>query len=516
MVARRQVGTSGPCLCYAVPAEGRLGAAAVRGLLALLLGAAWLVAAACAAAAPGPAAVAPPVLNARLEQAAAAIDEGRFGDALGLVAQAEATGALGQQDGDWAAYLKARALASTGALGEAQAVVRERQRLHPNAYNWASVVSILSASGQQEEAARLILGLDGKSFLMANRLRRGLVEGMLNALEASNSPQRDDLVTRLVEGRYTGPSGAHVPDTIRLRYVGVLLRQNRLEAAARETLALEAPVSLTLLLSDNTFSQLWSFPSVRQLMKPGALVARVDRGIQARLEQSHLHSSDWLELMRSLRAIGRPDEAVRLGLNAIGKARSGHGVASAALRLEVGHAYADMGEAWAARRTAKEMLKEQAVLPVALRVDIADLLERSDDDEGALLMLGTIQGNEMLARALKVMACAAHDLGRTERRDAALVQLEAIGAQVDLFHARLCAGRQEQARDQLVAMLSMPEQRMTAMLTAQLFEDRSKPGTDVRDFSYRLRALVASEAVQSAMPAHGRTLALPFSPIVPR
>jgi len=351
---------------------------------------------------------------------------------------------------------------------------------------------------------------------MANRLRRGLVEGMLNALEASNSPQRDDLVTRLVEGRYTGPSGAHVPDTIRLRYVGVLLRQNRLEAAARETLALEAPVSLTLLLSDNMFSPLWSFPSVRQLMKPGALVARVDRGIQARLEQPQLHSSDWLELMRSLRAIGRPDEAVRLGLNAIGKARSGHGVASAALRLEVGHAYADMGEAWAARRTAKEMLKEQAVLPVALRVDIADLLERSDDDEGALLMLGTIQGNEMLARALKVMACAAHDLGRTERRDAALAQLEAIGAQVDLFHARLCAGRQEQARDQLVAMLSMPEQRMTAMLTAQLFEDRSKPGTDVRDFSYRLRALVASEAVQSAMPAHGRTLALPFSPIVPR
>lgn len=492
-----------------------MGAAAVKGLLALLLGAAWLLAAACANAAPQPSVV-PPVLNASLEQAAAAIDEGRHGDALGLVAKAEATGTLSEQDADWAAYLKARALASTGALTEAQAVVRERQRLYPNAYNWASVVSILSAAGQQEEAARLILGLDDKSFLLANRLRRGLMEGILNALEAGRSPQRDALVTRLVEGRYTGPSGAHVPDTIRLRYVGVLLRQNRPEAAARETLALEAPVSLTLLLTDNTFSPLWRYPSVRQLLRPGALVARVDRGIQARLEQPHLHSSDWLELMRSLRAIGRPDEAVRLGLNAIGKARSGHGVASAALRLEVGHAYADMGEAWAARRTAKEMLKEQAVLPAALRVDIADLLERSDDDEGALLMLGTIQGNETLPGALKVMACAAHDLGRSERRDAALVQLEAIGAQEELLHARLCTGRQEQARDQLVAMLSMPEQRMTAMLTAQLFEDRSKPGTDVRDFSYRLRALVASEAVQSAMPAHGRTLALPFSPLVPR
>lgn len=492
-----------------------MGAAAVRDLLAFMLVAAWLVGAACSSAAPGPA-VAPPVLNAGLEKAAAAIDEGRYGDALGLVAQAEASGTLGQQDEDWAAYLKARALVSTGALAEAQAIVRERQRLHPNAYNWASVVSILSASGQHEEAARLILGLDDKSFVLANRLRRGLIETIVNALEASSAPQRDDLVTRLVEGRYTGPSGAHVPDTIRLRYVGVLLRQNRLEAAARETLALEAPVSLTLLLSDNSFSPIWNYPSVRQLMKPGALVARVERGIQARLEQRQMHSSDWLELMRSLRAIGRPDEAVRLGLNAIGKARSGQSVASAALRLEIGHAYADMGEAWAARRTAKEMLKEQAVLPVALRIDIADLMERSDDDEGALLMLGTIQGNETLAGALKVMACAAHDLGRTERRDAALAQLEAIGAQADLFHARLCAGRQEHARDQLVAMLSIPEQRMTAMLMSQLYEDRSKPGTDVRDFSYRLRALVASEAVQSALPAHGRTLALPFSPILPR
>ena len=460
--------------------------------------------------------VLPPALHAGLEQAAAAIDEGRPEDALGLVAKAEASGTLTEPDADWAAYLKARALAATGAFDAAQAVVRERQRLHPNAYNWASVVSILSTCGKHDDAARLILGLDDKSFLLANRLRRGLMEGILNALEASNSPQRDPLVTRLVEGRYTGPSGAHVPDTIRLRYVSVLLRQNRPEAAARETLALESPVPLSLLLADNTFSPLWSYPAVRQLLKPGALVARVDRGIQARLEQPHLHSSDWLEMMRSLRAIGRPDEAVRLGLNAIEKARSGHGVASAALRLEVGHAYADMGEAWAARRTAKEMLKEQSALPAPLRVEIADLMERSEDDEGAMLMLGTIQGVETIAGGLKVMACAAHDLGRMERRDAALVQLELLGAQAELFHARLCAGRQEQARDQLVAMLSMPEQRVTAILTAQLFDDRSKPGTDVRDFSYRLRALVASEAVQNAMLAHGRSLALPFSPTIPR
>jgi len=334
----------------------------VRVLVASLIVVAWLAAGLARAAG-----VSPPVLHAGLEHAATAIDEGRYDDALALVAAAD-TLSLEQQDGDWAAYLRARILVATGKTDEALSVIRARQRLYPNAYNWASVVSILSTCGKHDDAARLILGLDDKSFLLANRLRRGLMEGILNALEASNSPQRDPLVTRLVEGRYTGPSGAHVPDTIRLRYVSVLLRQNRPEAAARETLALESPVPLSLLLADNTFSPLWSYPAVRQLLKPGALVARVDRGIQARLEQPHLHSSDWLEMMRALRMIGRPDEAVRLGLGAIDKARDGQTSASAALRLEVGHAYADMGEAWAARRTVKELQKERLTLPASLRI----------------------------------------------------------------------------------------------------------------------------------------------------
>jgi tetratricopeptide (TPR) repeat protein len=454
--------------------------------------------------------VSPPVLNAGLEQAAAAIDEGRYSDALALVAAAE-TLSLEQQDGDWAAYLRARILVATGKTDEALGVIRARQRLHPNAYNWASVVSIHVTGGLHEEAARLILALDDGAFLLANRLRRGLVESLLNALEARQSPQRDALVARLVEGRYTGPSGVHVPDMIRLRYIGLLLRQNRPEAAAQETVALESPLALSLLLADRTFSALWSHAAVRRIQGSGALVARVERGIQARLEQPHLHMSDWLEMMRALRMIGRPDEAVRLGLSAIDKARSGQMRASAALRLEVGHAYADMGEAWAARRTARELQKELSTLPAGLRVEIADLLERAEDDEGAMLMLGTLAGIEALPGALKVQACAAHDLGRSERRDAALAQLEQLGAPLDRLHALLCTGRQAQARDLLVAMLDMPEQRATAILMAQLFEDGSRPGTDVRDFAYRHRALVASEAVQTALLAQGRSLGLPFA-----
>jgi len=478
----------------------------VRVLVASLIVVAWLAAGLARAAG-----VSPPVLHAGLEQAATAIDEGRYDDALALVAAAD-TLSLEQQDGDWAAYLRARILVATGKTDEALSVIRARQRLYPNAYNWASVVSIHVTGGQHEEAARLILALDDSSFLLANRLRRGLVEGLLNALEARQSPQRDALVSRLVEGRYTGPSGMSVPDMIRLRYIGLLLRQNRPEAAAQETVALESPVALSLLLADRTFSPIWGHTAVRRVEAPGALVARVERGIQARLEQPHLHMSDWLEMMRALRMIGRPDEAVRLGLGAIDKARDGQTSASAALRLEVGHAYADMGEAWAARRTVKELQKERLTLPASLRIEIADLLERSEDDEGAMLMLGTLAGIDALPAALKVLACAAHDLGRSERRDAALAQLEALGAPLDRFHALLCAGRQAQARDLLVVMLEVPAQRATAILMAQLFQDGSLPGTDVRDFAYRHRALVASEVVQAALLAQGRSLALPFAP----
>lgn len=451
--------------------------------------------------------------DARLQQAAAAIDEAQFDRALGLVKTAEAEGALAEREADWAAYLKSRALAATGKTKDAEQVIRERQRAFPNAYNWASLVSILSSCSLHEEAAKAILDLDDSSFLLTNRLRQGLMESILNALETAKSPLRDTLVARLVEGRYTGPSSVQVPDNIRLRYIALLLRQNRIEGAARETLSVESPVILSILLGDKTFEPLWGFPVIRQLMAPGALAARVERGIQARLEQPHLSSSDWLDLMRTLRIVGKPDEAVRLGLNAIEQARSDKRAAGVALRLEVANAYADMGEAWAARRSAKEMLKEQATLPVSLRLEIANLLEITGDDEGALLMIGTMKGVEALSRAQKIIACAAHDLGRSERRDASLVQIETLpdASLVDLMDAYVCSGRREKAGQVLVSMLGSASLRSTAILTAQLYEDRSKAGTDLNDLRYRLRALVASESVQEAIRPQARTLGLPFT-----
>ncbi|MEQ1754575.1 MAG: hypothetical protein ABL973_10630 [Micropepsaceae bacterium] len=456
--------------------------------------------------------------DARLEQAAAAIDDGNYDAAITLVKAAESGEQLSKSDADWAAYLKARAMAAAGNTADAEKTIRERQRAYPNSYNWASLVSILMNCGQHEEAAKAVVDLDDGDFVLANRLRPGVVEGILTALESAKSPVSDQLVAKLVENRYTGPSSQHVPDTIRLRYINLLLRQNRVEDAARETKSLESPAILSILLTDKAFGPLWEYPAVNALMAPGALVARVDRGIQARLEQTSLTASDWLDLMRSLRVIGRSDEAARLGLKAIEQARTGKRAAAPALRLEVANAYADMGESWAARRTAKELMKEQASLPVSLRVAIANVLELTGDDGGAILLISTIDGAETLSAAQKVVACAAHDLARNEKRDEALARLEVLGdaALVDRMDAYVCTGQAAKASQALISMYARPELRTTAILTSQLYADPSKAGTDLSDLRYRMRALVASNDVQEAVKAYARTLGLSFTIAISR
>jgi tetratricopeptide (TPR) repeat protein len=451
--------------------------------------------------------------DATLEQAALAIDEGRFSEALALVARREQAGSLSDHDADWAAYLKSRALAATGAKDEAEKTIRQRQREHPNAYNWSSLVSILVNCGKHEEAARAIVSLEDGEFQLANRLRPGVIDAILSALETSKTSLRDELLTKLVADRYTGPTSQHVPDQVRLQYINLLLRHNRTEDAARETVSLEAPEILSVLLTDKSFSALWDRPVVSGLLAPGALVARVERGLQARLEQASLSSSDWLDLMHSLRVIQRPDEAVRLGLKAIEQARTSKRSASWQLRLEVAAAYADLGESWAARRTARELMKEQAQLPVPLRVAVADILEQTGDDEGALLMLSTIDGVERLPKAEKVAVCAADGLSRLAKRDAALAQLESAGASAaaELLGAYVCAGQYNKASKRLAAMLRQPDTRTAAILMAQIYADPATAGNDLSELRYRMRAIVASDTVQDAIKAYARTLGLPFT-----
>lgn len=453
---------------------------------------------------------APVASDVRLERSARAIDDGKYADAFALVGEAIKDGKLSETDADWASYLKARALAGLGKADEAQATAKDRFAVNPNGYTWASLVAILVTLNRHDRAAQAILDLEEEDFIWANRLRPAVIETVVAAL-GERAGLRDDLVVRLVEGRYSGPASQRVPDTLRLRYINMLMRQNRLEDAARQTAAVEAPAILSILLTDRSFEPLWEHPMLKGLNAPGALVARVDRGVQARLEQAALSSSDWLDVMRSLRILGRADEAVRLGLHALGQARSEKRTAGPALRLEMARAYAEQGESWAARRTARELLREEPSLPGATRTAIAQVLDEAGDDEGALALLGTMQGAARTAAVLKLTACAAHGIGRVEQRDAALKELETRKALAENFDALVCTGEKNKAALVLAEMLKVPELRTAAILAAQLYADPAKPTADRNDLRYRMTALVAMPSVQEAIKPYARSIALPFT-----
>ena len=445
-----------------------------------------------------------------LERAAGAIDEGRFDEALALADGISSDPNVPAQDVDWAAYLQARAMVGLGRGEDGEANVRARFGVHPNGYSWAALVAILVARGQYDKAASEIVELKEENLIYANRLRPGIVDNIVSALEGKHVKLRDRVIVRLVEGRYTGPSRQRVPDLLRLRYVNLLLRENRIEDAARQADLLESPAILSWLLTDKSFAALWEHPKVRALLAPGALVARVDRGVQAQLESQTLSSSDWLDMMRALRAIGKPDEAVRLGLHALEQARKEKRPAGPAPRLEIASAYTDLGQTWAARRTARELLREEASASVSLRIAIADVLEVAGDDEGALALVSALPPSP---GALKTIVCAAHDLDRPARRDGALVALAAQTetAPAEAFAAYVCAGEQAKAAEVLGAMFKRPDLRSAAILTAQLYSDPALPGSDLNDMRYRMKALVASAPVQEAIKPYARTMALPFT-----
>lgn len=487
---------------------------------ASVLGLWMIVATSVAAAAPAvPQVVAAPVpaqakvlvADTRLERAAGAIDDGRYAFALDLVSGALNDGGLSAADGDWAAYLKARALTGLGQAGEAEKIVRDRYAASPNGYTWASLVAILTTNGRYEQAAGAILDLEEERFIMVNRLRPAVIESIVSSLSDAN--MRNRLIVRLVEGRYSGPSSQRVPDTLRLRYISMLLGQQRVEDAARQTESLETPSILSVVLTDRAFEPIWQHPTLRALMAPGALVARVERGLQLQLEQASLTSTDWLNVMRSLRVIGKADEAVRLGLHAVDQARREKRPAGPALRLEIANAYADLGQAWAARRTARALLKEESSLPISLRVAIAQVLDVTGDDDGALQLLGTLEGEARTPAVLKATVCAAHDIGRTVKRDEALAALVEIEDQApaEAFDAFVCTGQKDKAAAVLSAMFEKPELRAQAIMLTQLYADPIRPVADQSDMRYRMRALVATATVQEAITPYARSIPLPFT-----
>ena len=84
-------------------------------------------------------------------------------------------------------------------------------------------------------------------------------------------------------------------------------------------------------------------------------------------------------------------------------------------------------------------------------------------------------------------------------------------APAETLDAYVCVGEQAKAAEMLGAMFKRPDLRASAILTAQLYSDLARPGSDLNDTRYRMVALVASASVQDAIKPYARTMALPFT-----
>jgi hypothetical protein len=124
-----------------------------------------------------------------------------------------------------------------------------------------------------------------------------------------------------------------------------------------------------------------------------------------------------------------------------------------------------------------------------------------------------LEGTAKTPAVLKAIACAAHDLGRTQKRDEALAALEPSREQapVEVFDAYVCTGQKDKAAAVLTAMFARPEFRAEAVMLAQLYADPANPVSDQNDMRYRMKALVASAAVQEAIKPYARSMPLPFT-----
>ena len=211
-----------------------------------------------------------------------------------------------------------------------------------------------------------------------------------------------------------------------MRYVGLLLRQAHVEDAARESEAIETPAMLATLLADRSYTALWDHPSIAALLAPEALVARVERSVQLRLEQKVI-SIGRLARHDARAARDRAAEgggAARLACDERGAQRD-RARPEPRSRLELGYAYLESGEAWAARRTARELLREDVHSDAATQIAVAQLLIAAGDNEAALALASAIKeefaGRKLFRRlAARSKRVPRIILSRLNRRDEAL------------------------------------------------------------------------------------------------
>jgi tetratricopeptide (TPR) repeat protein len=460
----------------------------------------------------------PQLVQFRLERAAASIDQLRYTAALADLDEALRPAIAVPAQEDWGRYLRARALTGIGRQQDGETEVRTHFAKRPSAYNFKSLIALLTLRKRWAAGAQAILDLPDTQFALANGApSQYLLRILLGLSEEGQSALRERLLERLVRGGYTGPWGGKTDDQLRLEFIARLISAGQTAEAAKQTKYLETPSVLVALLTDKQYEPVWTTPEVAELTAK-AMQSRVKLRAEALLYRGIKYGAEAVEAVRSFRAAGDPVKAVDTADRslAIISARPGGRRFARQLLIEKAYALADLGRTSAASNLFDQLLRDFPEDPIAVRLAYARVLEASGEGAKALAVLDPLDPESLSiparAVALQISACAQSTGADSTSAKEALAELQDMGlnAAPALLDALLCVKDDVGARTLVLGWLLRSDIRRGAVAALQLYAEPKSVLPALADRRRRLQALLSREDVQTALKPFGRTMGWSF------
>jgi tetratricopeptide (TPR) repeat protein len=460
----------------------------------------------------------PQLVQFRLERAAASIDQMRYTAALMDLDEALRPAVAEPAQEDWARYLRARALTGVGRHQDGETEVRTHFAKRPSAYNFKSVMAVLTLRKRWAAGAQAVLDLPETQFVLANGAPPQYLLRVLSGLtEEGQTALRERLLERLVLGAYTGPWGGKTDDHLRLEFIARLTAAGQIADAAKQTKYLETPSVLIALLADKKFEPLWSTPEVTELSAK-ALQARVKLRAEALRYRGIKYGPEAIEAVRAFRAAGEAAKAVDTADRSLPviSARPGGRRFARQLLIEKAYALADQGRASAASNLFDQLLRDYPEDPIAIRLAHARVLEAAGEGGKALAVLDPLDPESLSvparAVALQISVCAQSTGADSTTAKDALAELRDMGlnAAPALLDAFLCVKDDEGARTLVLAWLLRSDIRQGAVAALQLYAEPKTVLPALADRRRRLQALLSRDDVQTALKPYGRTMGWSF------
>lgn len=456
---------------------------------------------------------------ARLDRAAAAIDQGRHGDALSDIQQAIVSGRLSAEESDWGSYLRARALSGLGRPEDAAAEARARFTQRNNPYAFRSLVAVHMLNTDPEAAAREFLELPaGSGARLTSLVNVQTVTAIAEGLRSRDASLRRTFLGWLIAQPYTGPASSKIDDALRFMHLTGLLGEGDIARASAQAIALETPSMFVALLTDKSYEALWADPAVLT-MTPQTMLERVRARAFAMSAHGLKRGGDALEAARAFRAVGDPVRAIDVLNSALTTPRlkAELGRQSRVLMIEKAYAFADLSKIAEARAVFIALLDQFADEPVLTRLAYARVMEAAGQTNTALEIMRPLDTAQLpsAARAIGLMitVCASSAAGRTVEAKDALTRLQELdlNAAPSLLEAHLCLADDRSAISLIRRWLESETHRRNAIPALQLYGEPPSIPPRLSDRRRRLHSIIASGDVQDALKPHGRTLGWAFT-----